>query len=542
MKRLVNLSVAVATMMVASAAGSAFAQNAPGNVPNWPHSAYAQNPWSQQAAYPQTAAAPAPYAQTPAYAPGGAYPQAYNGPAYEQTQQQAAATALPIQEPATYGQSYSYPQAYAPQQTAQTYAPQQTAQGYAPQPTAAPAIQSSAPAYAQQAAPISNVGFESDLAHLRQKVSERIEQTTNNVFGTAYRNNYYGADPMAAPAPGPAPAPAVGAPAPSYGAIQHQLTDPSQFINGTCDGTAGCSTGCDSGSCDTCCDPCCRPCSFFYAGAEIIWMQANFQENVAIVQDPVNTNIIYPFDYDREIAPRLWFGYTGASGAGFRARYWEFDHDTDIVSLTGAAGDLLFAEVFAANTSLMRNAFAGPGETLTAQHSLELRTIDVEATSQHYIDNATLLLSFGARYARMDQFFRAEALAGGVQDELVEHKHSFEGWGPTLGMELTRPFGSRGLAFYANARGSVLFGDVSQDIFEVKMAGAMVGSDHYDGEESLSIGELGFGLQWQTSCGQSLVFVRGGYEGQIWLDAGGPLRTRGDMTLDGIVVAAGFQR
>jgi hypothetical protein len=517
--------------MVASSGGGVFAQTGQ-TIPNWPHSTYSQDPWTNQAAYQQTpVVTPAGYGQPTAYGQPVAYgqPPAYDPAAYPQTQYTqpatnpavapayAPTTTPVIQEPdpnaAAYGQSYSYGNTGY-----QNYAGGAVADyGYQ---AGAPATQQSTvypPAASVQT--VQNSSLENDLARLRAQVSARVDRASHRLAG----------DPVAEPVPGGMPAPDA------HYDMQQRLNDPSQCFSESCDTCNTCEPACE----------CCYPCSYYYAGAELLWMQAHFQENFGIVIDPPpNDNIIRPFNYDREISPRFWIGYSSASGVGVRARYWQYDHDADPVSATGAAGELLFAEVFAVNTSLARNAFAGPGETLTSEHSLELQTIDLEATTSFNASSALLLFSAGARYARMDQHFIATATtAANVIDEQVDHQHSFEGWGPTLAFELNRPFGTHGLSFYANTRGSVLFGDVNQEIHEIKNAGANLGHDSYDGEESLTIAELGFGLQYNhITQNNSLFFVRGGYEGQIWFDAGGPARTTGDMTLDGIVLGVGCQR
>lgn len=563
MKRLVNMTVAVAAMLAASGAGSVLAQNTPGNPPpSWPHANYAQAPWPGQQVQP--AAQPAAYGQTPAYPETGAYgqpqphtypqPPAYAPPAYSQdpsygqaglpTYQTAETPA--IQNQAAYGQSYTYgapgQHGYAASQQA-GYPVYDAGQG-------APAIQSTAPAYpgsggTEQSRPIEKVGFEDELAILRQKVNDRIERTTNNVFGTAaYRN--YGHE--LAP-----PAPAEAAPAPgelSNGSYvdghQQVLADPNQYFGNGCGDCATCDTGCSTCE-DSCCDPCCQnglgipACGFWYGSASAIWITPR-PPNEPWVNDPANTNFVQ--SYGSSYSPSLQgtVGYTGANGYGAQVIYWDFDDTVGTSSFTAGAGDLLFAEVFAANTSLVRNAFAGPGETLNTEYSLRVRSLDLEATSLYLFGDSALLVGFGVRYARLEQHFVAEAIAGGVVDELVEHRHGFEGWGPTLSGEFRRALWWPGLVAYANARGAILFGERYQDIYEVKMAGAMIGQDSYDGDVALPFAGLGLGLEYNHAVGaNSFAFVRLGYLAQMWFDAGGPTALDGNLGFGGILLTAGLR-
>jgi hypothetical protein len=57
----------------------------------------------------------------------------------------------------------------------------------------------------------------------------------------------------------------------------------------------------------------------------------------------------------------------------------------------------------------------------------------------------------------------------------------------------------------------------------------------------MTIGELGFGVQYSREVTRTAVmFVRLGYEAQVWFDAGGPLSTSGDLGLEGIVLGFGI--
>ena len=303
---------------------------------------------------------------------------------------------------------------------------------------------------------------------------------------------------------------------------------------------------CDS-SCDSCCDPCCRPCGI-YAGFAAVWIRPSFEENTAFVVDPPpNDNFVTPFDYSYDVTPRIWLGYNSVCGLGIRGRYWEYDQEADVASLlVTSSSPLAFVEVSRAGNNLTRSAFAGVGETITAKHSLEMQVFDLEATKQLHPGGMTMMLGLGLRYAKIDQNFRATVTtSSGVIDELVDHSHGFEGFGPTASLEILHPLCNPccGLSAYGAIRGSVLFGDASQDILEIKGAGATVGRDRYRGDELLSIGEIEIGLQYALAfCYRTQAFVRVGYEGQIWWDAGGPLSTAGDMGLQGLSLGLGFSR
>jgi hypothetical protein len=58
----------------------------------------------------------------------------------------------------------------------------------------------------------------------------------------------------------------------------------------------------------------------------------------------------------------------------------------------------------------------------------------------------------------------------------------------------------------------------------------------------MMVGELGFGLQYSHPVSNvASAFIRAGYEGQIWFDAGGPISPYGDLGLHGLLIAIGFE-
>jgi hypothetical protein len=127
--------------------------------------------------------------------------------------------------------------------------------------------------------------------------------------------------------------------------------------------------------------------------------------------------------------------------------------------------------------------------------------------------------------------------------ELVRNDHDFEGIGPTISLEMVRPFLADRFAIYGSLRGSILLGDASQKITEIKNGGADVVMDTVSQDDILSIGETELGLQYSHPWRESAVlFVRGGYEGQVWWGAGGPTDTDSNMGLDGISLSLGIYR
>ena len=119
----------------------------------------------------------------------------------------------------------------------------------------------------------------------------------------------------------------------------------------------------------------------------------------------------------------------------------------------------------------------------------------------------------------------------------LSHDHDFEGFGPTLGAEWLSPLGDSGLAFYASARGSILFGTRDQTVTRHdNTAPVLVRDDHLNQGAQIGVGEVGVGLQYEV---ESLVF-RAGYEAQLWTDVGSATSATGNMGLQGLFASFGF--
>jgi hypothetical protein len=67
--------------------------------------------------------------------------------------------------------------------------------------------------------------------------------------------------------------------------------------------------------------------------------------------------------------------------------------------------------------------------------------------------------------------------------------------------------------------------------------------DLNDSDVVMGIGEGELALEWARELASgSRLFVRGGYEGQLWHEAGSPNSPYGDLGFEGASVAFGFTR
>ena len=131
--------------------------------------------------------------------------------------------------------------------------------------------------------------------------------------------------------------------------------------------------------------------------------------------------------------------------------------------------------------------------------------------------------------------------AGGTLEEVVRNDLALAAAGPTLSAQLTRGIGDSNFGIFAATRASLLVSETEQRIYEMKGAYTTELEDIAIQREILGNLELGLGLQYQQAIGQSAsMFVRTGYECQLWLDAGGPVDSHSTIGLDGITLALGL--
>jgi hypothetical protein len=330
--------------------------------------------------------------------------------------------------------------------------------------------------------------------------------------------------------------------------LEAEMAALRQQMNGGIGGVGDCACGApyppggDCGGCCDCCDPCCWngpgfPCGW-YAGGEFIMMKPHwkgfdaFQTSVGSFSA---TTVAHEYDYDETF--RFWAGYTGCSGLGVRASWWKLDHDSDAVNFTVPATGQLVSNF---------GTFLGAGETFSASQSLELQTIDLEATKCYDACGGTIVVAFGLRFVEFDVQTREQSRdVTGTLERVGEFGDSFDGVGPTLSLDFVCPLGFCGWSLYANLRGTVAFGEEKENArlqrFDVALP-PNVGSRTAD--ETLSITELQLALQYCRGCW----FARGGWQAQYWDDVESDQPTqfgnfgsniRSDLGLQGFFIAAG---
>jgi len=147
----------------------------------------------------------------------------------------------------------------------------------------------------------------------------------------------------------------------------------------------------------------------------------------------------YDQDQEEELGYRVALSYKCDDNLGIRVRYFEWE---------GSGAD-----------------------------TAEIMTIDFEVFDGFQLGSWDGEYSVGIRYGEFD-----------------EEGTDYDGWGPTLGVELTRQL-SGAFSLYAGARGSLLYGN----------------EDYYDEDEVLPIVELEVGIQYDINA---CTYIRLGLEAQ----------------------------
>ncbi len=273
-------------------------------------------------------------------------------------------------------------------------------------------------------------------------------------------------------------------------------------------------------------------------------MKESFEATTVNVQ--TGTLGLVPFSFDNDISPRVWLGYFGQSGAGVRARYWQYDHNADPLSLvatpTTFPGVSAVTVIFPAAIST-----AAPGDVLSVGSGLEVHTLDLEGAMRDEFMGINMLISAGFRWASMEQHFDSVVVgAGPAPTGALNWTRKFEGGGLTAAAEGKKRLGESSFAVIGSARGSLLFGEkeLRRSVFGdvTPPAAATPPFAVLDNADEVSgIFELALGAEWsrQTKhCGN--FFFRGTYETQLWTAAGAPTLTF--LGFDGVNVAFGVER
>lgn len=304
-------------------------------------------------------------------------------------------------------------------------------------------------------------------------------------------------------------------------------------------------TNCNSCYCVNCC-----PGGYIYFDAEILGLRPHFENSTALVQElnpvlpPNVATTSREFDYGYDPAYRLSVGAVHGCGVGFRAAYWEFDHEEgntprSDVGLVGATPAFPLNNAGFAGFGPLRLTINALGDVIEAEHHMHLRAADMEGTSEFTLCNNRLRFSGGVRYVEMEQRYQATNIDGAARLDTFVFDHDFHGLGPMLGLAMARQLGRSGIELYVNGRSALLVGSANQQLANIRSVNVIPFNVQINDDSSqIFVTELAFGVKYDHGP----MFVRGGWESQIWEGAGGPTDASGDLSLHGWTFAVGLSR
>jgi hypothetical protein len=281
------------------------------------------------------------------------------------------------------------------------------------------------------------------------------------------------------------------------------------------------------------CNQCQNPCDAYglYAEFGVYYLEPRWVSNPAFfiaVSNPANGNISVrqqDFGVDGHFAPHAAIGVMLDDCFGARIRWSQFE-DTGFNESAPASR---VSTAFSA-TPLGLQVFAPAGFSLFALGDIRTQLWDIEVTQEFHPCHCRLVASAGLRAGRVSQDYSAAVAngAGAVTSSLISG-HSFEGIGPTVGLEGHRPIGCDGFGLYGLARASLLFGHAkeSASVTRALVEGARDFDAAASRESLLPMLDIELGAEYTTSLGDACLILQAGLVGQVWFNAENPSLTDG---------------
>lgn len=313
------------------------------------------------------------------------------------------------------------------------------------------------------------------------------------------------------------------------------------FCGDVCCGDAACcdAVGCGMGVCAPGC---------WYTGFEATFLKPHLGSNLAFTITDTTASTVTSsdtdFDYDLEFSPRVFVGWQRGCDVGFRATWWQFDHDA--ATATGSPPASGFGELTTPGFRDVDISSIIPTDVYAATTSMNAYTIDLEATKTADFCAWKLGMGCGFRYAYIEQGYLA-SMTNDTDIELgtIDYRQSIEGFGPTISFEALRPLSCRSGVF-CKARGSVLFGDSKSRLVggeDLNLTTPITTTVTTASDDVLSICELQLGYRWSPApahCGGWQPFYSVAMEGQLWDGAGNASSQDGTLGFFGFNSAIGI--
>ena len=340
---------------------------------------------------------------------------------------------------------------------------------------------------------------------------------------------------------------------------------PTPGMTSTLPTFSGCGPqGCGDACCDTGC-PTCIPKSppqfghgqfFGDIGANVLVPYASQRQAYSSTTNGQTANSDFPRIVD--IAPFISLGYLAHNGWGIRGDYMYLQSSEHQSTGNGNPATTIGTPLgsnfqFTSPSTSLATGIGADGYNFS--QSLVIHVADLEVVRQVQWMDTTFLFGAGGRYAHINQSYSATQSnpggANGVITVLQDQQQAgasnvFEGWGPTVSLEIMHAIPRSCFSIYGNVRGSFLWGDDtfnqnlnSQVTTVPTVINPMSPASSNVIHREVSIGEAEVGLQYGSRCGPCYLFVRAGASFQRWWDVGSATSSNGNLSFIGGVARVG---
>ncbi len=322
------------------------------------------------------------------------------------------------------------------------------------------------------------------------------------------------------------------------------------------------------------------PRSGLLGGASFYYLKPYLPNNTAfrtttMPDTPMSQVVDTTFSWNYEPAAAFWLGWAPDNGLGLRARYFFFDQTSPTLNVSNTTTpppqttiSLPLASFLPLSSGGI--AFGSPGTVLstgigtdriTFSSTLEIHTLDLEATYGWRGDRWSVLAGAGGRYEVLNQGFHAQLINNGAglpifESQVFDATRNFSGGGPVGSILTNLRIGQTNFSLYGSLCGAVLIGtnqervNYNQTVFDptglippgIPGTLQITPTARRDGDRVLSVAEIELGMQYDLNLRRSSLFVRAGVVDQNYFDAGNASQTTGDMSLFGVQFSAGLRR
>ncbi len=299
-------------------------------------------------------------------------------------------------------------------------------------------------------------------------------------------------------------------------------------------------------SCTAACRTCCGPAPGIVGGAAVVFAQPYLSGNVPFDQSFfVNGAFVESapsFDFDFEATPRVWFGYQTSNGHGIRARYWTFDGDSQLISLTDPANgppDTVVRILGLVGSDLTVTSTSAANTFFIADQNLEMDVVDLEYTRRLARSWGDFYFSGGVRYVHYEQ---VTSITTNFQNSFMSSRFDLEGLGPSLGVELIVPTLST-IELFGSGRAAILLSDFDQRIESSDLGLLLAVLTAQDRNHAVGAFEAELGIRAARQLGSgATLFAQGSVESQLWTELAHSRHDLANLGFFGLGAAMGVRR